>query len=168
VPVEPTDPVSRLAAPISTAPSVRTAKVEHRPSPRVTSPPRPLPVVARPPRPANNLITAVLIIIGIWNTVESIPSYLDFESVLSQALAAAGYGTVALGSLAHTTGIVLLAVSCVLLLATIGVSLRLIQLGRRSIWVPVVAALVFVVSSLIAMTVVVANTPAVLVVLQNQ
>lgn len=170
LPVEPTDPVSRLAAPISTAASLRATKADHRPSPRVipTPPSRPLRVVARPPRPANNLITVLLILVGIWNTATSVPSYLDFGPALTQGLELAGYGTVAFGAAAHTAGIVLLVISCVLLLAAATGSLQLMRLGRRSIWVPVVAAALYLVASLVVMTAVVANTPAVAELLHNR
>ena len=170
LPVEPTDPVSRLAAPISRPASPRAAKASSRPSPSLSSapPPRGAPVAARHPRQANNLITVLLLVVGIWNTVTSIPSYLDFGTVLTQGVAVAGYGTVTFGAAAHTAGIVLLAISCLLLIAAVGVSLQLIRSGRRSIWVPVVAAALYLVASLVVMSVVVANTPALLHVLQNQ
>jgi hypothetical protein len=160
LPVEPTDPVSRLAAPISTSASLRSSNA--------VAPPRPLPVVARPPRPANNLITVLLIVVGIWNTATSVPSYLDLGPALTQGLELAGYGTVTFGAAAHTAGIVLLVISCVLLLAAAAGSLQLMRLGRRSIWVPVAAGALFLVATLVVMTVVVADTPAVADLLHNR
>lgn len=153
LPMEPTDPVSRLAAPIATSPSPAL---------------RPPTVVARPPRPANNLITVLLILVGIWNTANSVPSYLDFGPALTQGLELAGYGTVPFGAAAHTAGIVLLVISCVLLLAAAAGSLQLMRMGRRSIWVPVVAAGLYLLASLVVMGVVVANTPAVADLLHNR
>ncbi|MEO6117102.1 MAG: DUF6264 family protein [Pseudolysinimonas sp.] len=169
LPVEPTDPVSRLAAPISGPPSTRAERAGSRATPGLSSapPPRGDPVAVRHPRQANNMITALLIVVGIWNTVTSVPSYLDFGPALTQGLELAGYGTVSFGAAAHTAGIVLLVISCLLLLAATGVSLQLIRSGRRSIWVPVVAAALYLVASLAVMTAVVANTPALLGVLQN-
>lgn len=125
-------------------------------------------MVARHPRQANNLITVLLLVFGIWNTVTSISTYLDFGEVLTQGAALAGYGTVEFGAAAHTAGIVLLVTACVVLIAAAVASLRLIQLGRRSIWVPVVAGVLYLVLMLVVMTVVVANTPAMLAVLHNQ
>jgi hypothetical protein len=171
LPVEPTDPVSRLAAPISIPVSGRAAKKPGSHSvPGLSSapPPRGAPVAARHPRQANNLITVLLLVFGIWNTVTTIPSYLDFGTVLTQGLELTGYGTVTFGAAAHTAGIVLLVISCLVLIAAVGVSLRLIRSGRRSIWVPVVAGAVYLVASLVVMTVVVANTPALVDVLQNR
>lgn len=136
-------------------------------APPGTALPRPLPPRARPPRRGNNLITVLLLLFGIWNTVDSIPGYLDFGSVLSQAVALAGYGSVEFGAVAHTAGIVLLVVSLLLLIAAIGVSLRLIRDGRRSIWVPITAGALSVVVSVVVMTIVVANTPSLLDVLHN-
>jgi len=160
LPVEPTDPVSRLAAPISTAASLRAANA--------AAPPPPLPIGVRPPRPANNLITVLLLVVGIWNTATSVPSYLDLGPALTQGLELAGYGDVEFGAAAHTAGIVLLVISCVLLLAAAAGSLQLMRMGRRSIWVPVAAAALYLIASLIVMSVVVANTPAVADLLHNQ
>jgi hypothetical protein len=131
-------------------------------------PSRSLPAAARPPRAANNLITVLLILVGIWNTATSVPSYLDLGPTLTQGLELAGYGAVPFGAAAHTAGIVLLVVACVLLLAAAAGSLQLMRIGRRSIWVPVVAAALYLVASLVVMTVVVANTPAVAALLHNQ
>jgi hypothetical protein len=169
LPVEPTDPVSRLAAPIASEASTRAEKARNRSEPALRSapPPRGAPVRGRHPRQGNNVITVLLLVFGIWNTVTSIPSYLDFGTVLSQGVDLAGYGTVTFGPAAHTAGIVLLGVALLVLIAAVGVSLRLIREGRRSIWVPVTAGAVYLLASFAVMTVVVANTPALLHVLHN-
>lgn len=125
------------------------------------------PLPSTGPRQANNLITVLLLVFGIWNTVTAIPSYLDLGSTLSQGLEAAGYGSVTFGTAARTAGIVLLVFSFLVLIAAVVVSLRLIRRGRRSIWVPVAAAGVFLLGAIVAMTVVVANTPALADVLHN-
>jgi hypothetical protein len=134
-------------------------------------PPTGSPVVtgaaARHPRQANNLITVFLLIVGLWNTITSIPSYLDLGPALTQGLEAAGYGSVTFGAAAHTAGIVLLVFSLLVLIVAAGLALRLIRLGRRSVWVPLAAAGVFVLGSIVVMTVVVANTPALADVLHN-
>jgi len=171
-PADATDPVSRLAAPIERPVSPRGLQAgapprRTPPTARPMPPRRPLPAGARPPRPGNNLITVLLLVFGIWNTVSSIPNYLDFGPVLSQGVQLAGYGSVEFGAIAHTAGIVLLVVSFLLLIAAVGVSLRLIRDGRRSIWVPVAAGILYFVVSLVVMTIVVANTPAVTDVLHN-
>jgi len=168
-PVEPSDPVSRLAAPIERPASPRAAQTGARPSPGVRSAARSpsARVGRRHPRPGNNLITVLLLVFGIWNTVSSIPSYLDFAAVLSQGVELAGYGSVTFGAIARTAGIVLLVISLLLLIAAVGVSLRLIRDGRPSIWVPLAAGALYFVASLIVMAIVVANTPALLSVLDN-
>jgi len=171
-PSDATDPISRLAAPIERPVSPRGLQAGA--PPRQTPPParpvpprRPLPAGARPPRPGNNLITVLLLVFGIWNTVSSIPNYLDFGPVLSQGVQLAGYGSVEFGAIAHTAGIVLLVAALLLLIAAVGVSFRLIRDGRRSIWVPVAAGILYFVVSLVVVTIVVANTPAVADVLHN-
>lgn len=169
IPIELNDPVSRLAAPISSAASPRAAKPRPRATPalRTAPPPRGAPLATRQPRQANNLITVLLIVFGIWNTVTSIPGYLDFGTALSQAVTVLGYGTVTFGGIAHTAGIVLLVISFLLLIAAVGVSLHLIRNERRSIWVPIVAGALYLVASVIVMSVIVANTPALTQVLQT-
>jgi len=113
------------------------------------------------------MITVLLLVFGIWNTVTSIPSYLELGPVLSQSLELFGYGTVTFGTAAHTAGIVLLGIALLVLIAAVGVSLRLIREGRRSIWVPVSAAVVYLLASFAVMSVVVANTPGLVDVLHN-
>jgi hypothetical protein len=169
LPVEPSDPVSQLAAPIASPSSTRAAKPGPGPAPGLRSapPPRGAPVAARHPRQTNNMITVLLLVLGIWNTVTSIPSYLDFGSVLTQGVALAGYGTVAFGAVAHTAGIVLLVVSLLVLIAAVGVSFALIRAGRRSIWVPALGGALYLLASIVVMAVVVANTPAMADVLHN-
>jgi uncharacterized protein DUF6264 len=152
LPVEPTDPVSRLAAPIASPVSERAAKA---------------PGAASHPRQGNNMFTVLLLVFGIWVTVTSIPSYLDFGAVLSQGFEILGYGTVNFGAIAHTAGIVLLVISLLILIAAVGVSFRLMRDGRRSIWVPLVAAALNQLATLIVMAVIVADTPALAHVLQN-
>jgi hypothetical protein len=134
---------------------------------RTAPPPRGARVRGRHPRQGNNVITVLLLVFGIWSTVTSIPSYLDFGAVLSQSLELLGYGTVAFGAAAHTAGIVLLGIAMLVLIGAVGVSLRLIRDGRRSIWVPIAAGALYLLASFVVMTVVVANTPAVLQVLHN-
>jgi hypothetical protein len=126
----------------------------------------PVAPIRRPTR-ANNLITTLLLVFGIWNTVTSIPSTLDLGATLSQGLQQFGYGDITFGPAAHTAGIVLIAISFVVLLAAVGVSLRLMREGRRSIWVPLAAGALYLLASFIVMTVVVANTPGLLQVLHN-
>jgi len=134
-PAEATDPISRLAAPIERPAAPRSVKAARRPSAGLAwaPPPRSAPAGARQPRPGNNLITALLLVFGIWNTVGSIPSYLDYGAALSQGLQALGYGTVAFGAVARTAGIVLLVVSLLVLIVAVVVALQLIRAGRRSI-----------------------------------
>lgn len=150
LPVEPSDPVSRLAAPLPPSAPPRRA---------LQPPPY--------PRRANNLITTLLLIFGIWNTLGSIPSYLDFGAALSQGFEIFGYGTIAFGPVAHTAGIVLLVASLLILVVAIGLSLRLMRDGRRSVWVPLAAGALFVLVSLVVTTVIVANTPGLAQVLHN-
>lgn len=149
--------VSRLAEPIAPPPST-----PRRP---MSAPPgRPV-VAAHPMR--GSLLTVLLLVFGIWNTVTSIPSFLDLGAVLSQGLEAAGYGSVAFGETAHVVGIVLVVFSFLVMIAAVGLSLRRIRAGRPSLRVPLLAGLVWVLGLLIAMTVVVANTPGVAVLMQN-
>jgi hypothetical protein len=121
----------------------------------------------RPPSRANNLITTLLLIFGVWNTLGSIPSYLDFDVALTQGFATFGYGTVTFGPVAHTAGIVLLVISVLVMVAAIGISFRLMRDGRRSIWVPLAAGALAILASIVVAAVIVANTPGLAAVLHN-
>jgi hypothetical protein len=119
------------------------------------------------PHQTNHLLTILLLVFGIWNTVTSIPSFLDLGGSLSQGLQAAGYGSVTFGPTAHVVGIVLLVFSFLVLIAAVGFSLQRIRQGRSSVWVPLVGAALWAVGLIIAMVVVVANTPGITTVMQN-
>ncbi|CAN5429990.1 hypothetical protein BH10ACT6_BH10ACT6_09660 [soil metagenome] len=160
--------VERLAEPIPPAPSKAAKKsTATDPALRHSAPPTGQPVLARHPGQRSALITVLLLVFGIWNTVTSIPSFLDLGSSLSQGLAAAGYGTVAFGAVAHVIGVGLLVFSFLVLIAAVGLSLRRIRMGRSSIWVPLVAAAVWLLGLVIGMIVVVANTPGITALIQN-
>ena len=57
--------------------------------------------------------------------------------------------------------------SLLILVVAIGLSLRLMRDGRRSVWVPLAAGALFVLVSLVVTTVIVANTPGLAQVLHN-
>lgn len=123
-------------------------------------------VTATPPQ-RRHLLTLVLLVFGIWNTVTSIPSFLDLGRSLSTGLEQAGYGSVAFGAAAHVTGIVLLVYSFLVLLAAVGVSFQRIRRGRSSVVVPLIGGAVWVVGLVVGMVIVVANTPGITAVMQN-
>ncbi len=159
--------VERLAAPITPGASstkhgsTSKAPVRHDP------PPRGGPLAMRRPGRTSPMLTVLLLVFGIWNTVTSIPSFLSLGPTLSQGLAAAGYGTVTFGATAHVVGIVLLVFSFLVLIAAVGLSLQRIRLGRTSFWVPLTAGGVWVVGAIVGMVVIVANTPGITTVMQN-
>jgi hypothetical protein len=134
---------------------------------RRAAPPTGRPVLVGHPGQPSPLVTVLLLVFGIWNTVTSIPSFLDLGSSLSQGLAAAGYGSITFGAVTHVVGIALLVFSFLVLIAAVGLSFRRIRAGRSSFWVPLVAAAVWVVGLVIGMIVVVANTPGVTTLMQN-
>lgn len=157
--------VDRLAAPLP--PGHPAKKSAARPPARPSAPPPGRPFAARHPGQASPLLTVLLLVFGIWNTVTSIPSFLDLGAALSQGLESAGYGSITFGATAHVAGIVLLVFSFLVLIAAVGVSLRRIREGRSSFWVPLVAGGVWVLGLVVGMTIVVANTPGIAAVLQN-
>lgn len=121
----------------------------------------------RHPGQASPVFTVLLLVLGIWNTVTSIPSFLDLGPTLSQGLAAAGYGSVSFGAAAHVVGIVLLVFSFLVVIAAVGLSLHRIRLGRSSFWVPLAAGGVWAIGLIVGMVVIVANTPGITTVMQN-
>jgi hypothetical protein len=158
--------VARLAEPLPVVPAPKKSGslglcLRHAP------PPAGRPVAARHPAHPSSLVTVLLLVFGIWNTVTSIPSFLDLGASLSQGLAAAGYGSVTFGATAHVAGILLLVFSFLVLIAAVGLSFRRIRAGRPSLQVPLIAAGVWIIGLVIAMIVVVANTPGVTTLMQN-
>lgn len=131
------------------------------------APPSGRPLAVRHPGHASSLLTVLLLVFGIWNTVTSIPSFLDLGTSLSQGLALAGYGTVRFGAVAHVVGIVLLVFSFLVLIAAVGLSLRRIRLSHSSFWVPLAAGGLWFVGMVVGVVVIVANTPGIVAVMQN-
>ena len=152
--------------------SAASSALEHRlrpaPPPRGERTAAPRPAAGRSAGRWNAPITAFLVTLGAWFTISSIPGFLQFGSVLSQALAMYGITRVTFGAGAQTAGIVLLIVSLLLLIAAIGLSVLMIRRGRRSVWSPLVAGVLMVISYLVAIYLVVANTPAAADLLQNR
>jgi uncharacterized membrane protein YhaH (DUF805 family) len=109
----------------------------------------------------------VLLAYGVWNTVTSIPTFLDLGGSLSESFSTLGYGDIRFGTAAHVVGIVVILFSILLLIGAIALSLRRIRAGRSSLVVPLIAAGVWVLGLIVGMGVVVANTPGLAVMLQN-
>ncbi len=118
-------------------------------------------------RPPRHLLTMVLLAYGVWNTVTSIPTFLDLGGSLSESFSTLGYGDIRFGTAAHVVGIVVILFSILLLIGAIALSLRRIRAGRSSLVVPLIAAGVWVLGLIVGMGVVVANTPGLAVMLQN-
>lgn len=159
--------VDRLAEPITPVHPPTKKRASFGSGSRHAPPSSWRPLAARHPGQASSLLTVLLLVFGIWNTVTSIPTFLDLGTSLSQGLALAGYGTVRFGAAAHVVGIVLLVFSFLVLIAAVGLSLRRIRLGHSSFWVPLVAGGVWLVGIVVGMVVVVANTPGIVAVMQN-
>ena len=157
--------VDRLAAPIPVTPTGKKAGALGIVTRRRQDPVRQ--AVGTRQTPPAPLVTVLLLVFGIWNTVTAIPTFLDLGNTLTQGLAAAGYGSVSFGPVAHVVGIALLVFSCVLLIAAVGLSFQRIRARRRSLWVPLVAGGVWIVGVMIGMIVVVANTPGITSLMQN-
>ncbi|MBW4032859.1 MAG: hypothetical protein HIU88_09360 [Acidobacteria bacterium] len=157
--------VDRLATPIPVTPTGKKAGALGSVTRRRQTPAGQ--AVGTRPSPPAPLVTVLLLVFGIWNTVTAIPTFLDLGNALTQGLAAAGYGSVSFGPVAHVVGIALLVFSCVLLIAAVGLSFQRIRARRRSLWVPLVAGGVWIVGVMIGMIVVVANTPGITSLMQN-
>ena len=150
--------VSRLAQPITPPP---TPHLRHAPPPTGRS------VAAQRPAQRSSLLTVLLLVFGIWNTVTGVPNFLDLGRVLSQGFETLGYGTVAFGNLAQVAGIVMLVFSFLVLIAAVGLSLWRIRAGKPSLRVPILAGVIWSLGYLVATIVVVANTPGATALIQN-
>jgi hypothetical protein len=156
--------VDRLATPILVTPSGKRAGARGLVPQRKPHEGRPLTARQATLSP---LLTVLLLVFGIWNTVTAVPTFLDLGNTLRQGLDAAGYGLVSFGTAAHDVGIALLVFSFVLLVAAVGLSFQRIRARRRSLWIPLVAGGIWIVGVMVGMIVVVANTPGITALMQN-
>jgi hypothetical protein len=157
--------VERLAAPLPPpAPKkTRLRAGQMRPAP----PPAARSFSARRSGQGSSMVTVLLLVFGIWNTVISIPTFLDLGKALASGFETLGYRAIPFGSAAHVAGIAMLVFSFLLLIAAVGLSLRRIREGRSSVWVPLAAGVIWGLGYLVATMLVVANTPGALTMLQN-
>jgi hypothetical protein len=159
--------VERLAAPIP--PAHPASKKSASRSPRLGHAPAlsGRPISVRPSGQVTPLATVLLLVFGIWNTVTAIPTFLDLDRALSQGFETLGYGTIIFGSAARVVGIVMLVFSFLVLIAVVWLSLLRIRAGRPSLWVPLAGGAIWALGYLVAMIVVVVNTPGMAAVMQN-
>jgi hypothetical protein len=114
-------------APISTTPPAApvTASV-------VTAAPAP----QAPYKTTDIIITAALLLLGVWDVVTGFAGFATLGTVLTQVYTVQGISGFASGELANEAGMALNVARIAILAVTIVVSLLLIARRRRAFWVP--------------------------------
>jgi hypothetical protein len=108
----------------------------------------------------NLIVTVTLLALGLVNVGMSVGSYANLGSTIQTVYDRLGYGTYTSDDLAASLGVVAIAVSVVVWLATAAVSALLIRKHRLSWWVPLVGATLLFVAIAVIMTVAVVSDPA--------
>lgn len=125
------------------------------------------PVAVRRPGQANLIVTITLLALGLVNIATSVRSYLDLPGSIQGVYDQLGYGTYTSTALASSLGIVALALSVVMWLATAAVSALLLRRNRLSWWVPLVGGALQFLAIAIVMMVAVVSDPAFLAYLEK-
>jgi hypothetical protein len=125
------------------------------------------PVAVRRPGQANLIVTITLLALGLVNIATSVRSYLDLPGSIQGVYDQLGYGTYTSTGLASSLGIVALALSVVMWLATAAVSALLLRRNRLSWWVPLVGGALQFLAIAIVMMVAVVSDPAFLAYLEK-
>jgi hypothetical protein len=136
-------------------------------------PPAGRPIPGPPPagqvRPGtwDNVLTMVLLGVGVVFVIQNCIGYAQLPATLSQSLDAIGYSDVHIPQSAQVWGWVLVVVNIGLLFGALVISLRRLRHGRLAFWVPIVAA---VIASVVTTIIVggVLSTTDFLTVLQNR
>ncbi|GAB3036931.1 hypothetical protein GCM10027052_14320 [Parafrigoribacterium mesophilum] len=108
----------------------------------------------------NLIVTVTLLALGLVNIAMSIGSYANLGTTIQSVYDQLGYGTYTSGALASSLGLVAIAVSVVVWLATAAVSTLLIRKHRISWWLPLVGATLLFITIAVIMTVAVVSDPA--------
>lgn len=108
----------------------------------------------------NLIVTVTLLALGLVNIGMSFSSYSQLGVTIQSVYDRLGYGTYTPGALAASLGVVAIAVSVVVWLATAAVSVLLIRKHRVSWWVPLAGAVLLFVAIAVIMTVAIVSDPS--------
>lgn len=123
----------------------------------------PVPAVEAPVRSRRTwdvVLTAVLLLFGVWDVVTGYPRFAELDVALRSAYQDQGIGVFTADSLAMTMGLAINIGRVVLLVVGIVVSLRLIARRRLSFWAPLGAGVIAGLLVVVCILVVVLGDPA--------
>lgn len=106
------------------------------------------------------VLTAVLLLFGVWDVVTGYPRFAELDVALRSAYEDQGIGAFTADTLATTMGLVINIGRVVLLVVAIVVSLRLIARRRLSFWAPLGAGVIAGLFVVVCILVVVLRDPA--------
>lgn len=130
-------------------------------APAQTAPQPIVPVAAATAsRPWDVLLTAILLLFGVYDVVTGFSQFSHLADALQVAYTAQGFGTFTSDALAGGVGFAINVVRIAALAIAIVVSLLLIRLGRRAFWVPLAAAAFAGLFLVISLVVLILGDPA--------
>lgn len=106
------------------------------------------------------VLTWVLLALGTFSVLTSIPGFLNLAETLEAAYQQVGIGHFASSPLASALGVTAVVIQVVLLVAAFALSTRTLRAGKVAFWIPLVAGVVSIVAVTICMTVALVNDPA--------
>jgi hypothetical protein len=123
------------------------------------SPPAPIAQKGRR-RTWDVLLTAALLLIGVYDVAATLPQFLNLAPVLREVFAQQGVGDFTSNAAAAQAGLVIAIGRAILLVITIVVALVLLARNRVAFWVPLVGGAIGLLLIIIAVTVVLVGDPA--------
>jgi hypothetical protein len=130
------------------------------------SPAEPVRVPGRVPAPGarrfDRRVTIALLAFGVINLVQYAAPLLDFANALDVAMASTPYGAIDFGEPVRVGGLVILAVTTVLLVGASILSIVRLRRGRIAFWVPLTAGALSAATWVIVLTVALLQTPGAL------
>lgn len=129
-------------------------------TPAVVAPVPAAQVPVRNRRTWDVVLTALLLLFGVWDVVSGYPRFAELDVALRSAYQDQGIGVFTADSLATTMGLAINIGRVVLLVVGIVVSLRLIARRRLSFWAPLGAGVIAGLFVVVCILVVVLADPA--------
>lgn len=116
--------------------------------------------VERPRRTWDIVLTASLLLVGVYDVVAGFSQYLDLGPALVAAFEQQGFGEFTSFEAASQVGLVLTVIRIAILAVVVPVSLLLIARGRRAFWVPLAGGVLAALALMVCIFVVVLGDPA--------
>lgn len=139
------------------APLPPTGYVQPAAPPEPLAPPT---AIERPRRTWDVVLTASLLLVGVYDVVAGFSQYLNLGPALVAAFEQQGFGEFTSFGLASELGVVLTGIRIAILVVVTIVSLLLIARGRRAFWVPLLGGVLAALALMVCIFVIVLGDPA--------